>query len=163
MYMDPDFVLRRQNAIEGSARLRDAILRSLGYPIVRQPHKRKFKAPKFGLAPKCKTGRPAGCVKKDFKTREIHQIKAIVGRYHRITLRELNADSKKPDICQARQVAMFAAKHILKASYPDIAKSFAGRHHTTVMHAVSVVQKRLDAGDQDTIRAIKAVQRKLVA
>jgi hypothetical protein len=163
MYFDSDFALHRQNAIQGSARLRDAILRSLGYPVIREPHKRKFKAPKFGLVPKCKTGRPAGCVKKDFKTKEIQEVKVIVGRYHRVTVKQLNAGSKKPMVCHARQVAMFAAKHIVKASYPDIAKSFAGRHHTTVMHAVAVVQKRLDAGDQDTIRAVKAVQRKLAA
>jgi chromosomal replication initiator protein len=41
-----------------------------------------------------------------------------------------------------RQVAMYLCKEILGMSYPEIGKSFGGKHHSTAIHAVSKIDKQ---------------------
>lgn len=59
--------------------------------------------------------------------------------------------------CWARQIAMYLTREITHRTMPAIGKAFGGRHHTTVMHAIRTVQRRmvedpLVAGDVDVLR-----------
>lgn len=42
-----------------------------------------------------------------------------------------------------RQVAMFLCREVLGRSTPDIGRRFGDRDHTTVLHALSAVRKRM--------------------
>jgi chromosomal replication initiator protein len=54
----------------------------------------------------------------------------------------------------ARQVAMYVMREMTDLSYPNIAKEFGGRDHTTVIHAVekigSLMKERRQIYDQVT-------------
>ncbi|MEM6668536.1 MAG: helix-turn-helix domain-containing protein [Pseudomonadota bacterium] len=54
----------------------------------------------------------------------------------------LYSSSRKPKFAHPRQVAMKIMRDVLGASYPDIGAHF-GKDHTTAMHGVRVVEKRL--------------------
>jgi chromosomal replication initiator protein len=63
-------------------------------------------------------------------------------------------------VARPRQAAMWLAKAMTTRSYPDIGRRFGGRDHTTVLHAVKVIE-RLIAEDTQMARDIEALQRTL--
>ncbi len=46
-------------------------------------------------------------------------------------------------IARPRQVAMFLSKLLTTKSLPEIGRRFGGRDHTTVIHAVKKIKKKL--------------------
>src|SRR6516225_6140577 len=43
--------------------------------------------------------------------------------------------------CLSRQVSMYLAKHVGGWSLPKIGRFYNGRHHTTVLHAITKIEK----------------------
>jgi chromosomal replication initiator protein len=52
---------------------------------------------------------------------------------------------------------MYLCKRLTKKSYPEIARHFGGKHHTTVIHSVEKIE-RLVASDP----AFSAIVKKLI-
>ena len=50
--------------------------------------------------------------------------------------------SRKQEIVEARQTAMFLCRNILDSSLSSVGIYFGGRDHTTVMHAIKTVEKK---------------------
>ena len=50
--------------------------------------------------------------------------------------------SRKKEIVEARQTAMFLCRALLDASLSSVGMFFGGRDHTTVMHAIKTVEKK---------------------
>jgi chromosomal replication initiator protein len=40
---------------------------------------------------------------------------------------------------------MYLCKRLAKKSYPEIAKHFGGKHHTTVIHSVEKIEKEMNS------------------
>ncbi|AHX09797.1 bacterial dnaA helix-turn-helix family protein [Ehrlichia chaffeensis str. Wakulla] len=47
-------------------------------------------------------------------------------------------------LARPRQVAMYLSKKLTQKSLPEIGKSFGGRDHATVIHAVKQIEKLID-------------------
>lgn len=77
---------------------------------------------------------------------EISQIQKLVADYFKLSLDDLLGPARPANIAQARQVAMYLSKKLTKHTWQDLGKSFGGRTHGTVMHAVRAVS---DAMEQD--------------
>ena len=43
--------------------------------------------------------------------------------------------------CFSRQVSMYLARHVGRRSLSQIGKFYNGRHHTTVLHAITKIEK----------------------
>ena len=50
--------------------------------------------------------------------------------------------SRRKEIVEARQTAMFLCRNILDSSLSSVGMYFGGRDHTTVMHAVKTIEKK---------------------
>jgi chromosomal replication initiator protein len=51
-----------------------------------------------------------------------------------------------------RQIAMYLCKRLTTKSYPEIARQFGGKHHTTVIHSVDKINKLVDSDrEMDTL------------
>jgi chromosomal replication initiator protein len=55
------------------------------------------------------------------------------------TTEELCGRSRRRPLVTARQIGMYVFRELTDYSYPQIAKEFGGRDHTTVMHAVEKI------------------------
>ena len=55
------------------------------------------------------------------------------------TVDELIGKSRRRPLVRARQIGMYVFRELTDYSYPQIAKEFGGRDHTTVMHAVEKI------------------------
>ncbi|MEZ4825721.1 MAG: chromosomal replication initiator protein DnaA [Bacteroidia bacterium] len=77
----------------------------------------------------------------DTVTREItiDSIQQIVGDHLDIEVEMMKAKTRKRDIVQARQIAMYFAKEMTQHSLKSIGYHFGGRDHSTVIHALQTV------------------------
>jgi chromosomal replication initiator protein len=77
------------------------------------------------------------------------------------TVEELKSKHRQRPLVTARQIAMYVMRELTELSYPNIAREFGGRDHTTVIHAVekigALMSKDRQIYDQVT-RLMKAVR-----
>jgi chromosomal replication initiator protein len=78
-------------------------------------------------------------VKNVSKEISIESIQKMVCDYLKIPIDQVKAKTRKREIVQARQISMFFAKELTKASLKTIGMHFGGRDHSTVIHAVQTV------------------------
>lgn len=69
----------------------------------------------------------------------IPMIQRIVSDHYKISLDDLKARSNLRQVLVPRQVAMYLCKKLTTKSYPEIARQFGGKHHTTVIHSVEKI------------------------
>src|SRR5437870_1266726 len=66
----------------------------------------------------------------------IPMVQKVVADYYKVTVDDLRARSNMRQVLVPRQVAMYLCKKLTGKSYPEIARQFGGKHHTTVIHSV---------------------------
>jgi len=54
---------------------------------------------------------------------------------------QLKLKTNEQKIVYPRQIAMYLAKELTRASLPEIGRAFGGKHHTTVLHSVEKIEK----------------------
>ncbi|MEL6624004.1 MAG: chromosomal replication initiator protein DnaA [Bacteroidota bacterium] len=69
----------------------------------------------------------------------IESIQKIVGEHFSVEVELMKAKTRKRQIVQARQIAMFFAKELTRHSLKSIGLHFGGRDHSTVIHALQTV------------------------
>ena len=69
----------------------------------------------------------------------IPMIQRIVADHYKISIDDLKARSNMRHVLVPRQVAMYLCKKLTTKSYPEIARQFGGKHHTTVIHSVEKI------------------------
>lgn len=62
-----------------------------------------------------------------------------VADYYDIQVEDLSGSSRKRELVEPRQIAMFLLREELHTSFPSIGHEFGGRDHTTAMHACSKI------------------------
>jgi chromosomal replication initiator protein len=78
----------------------------------------------------------------------IARIQQVVAQHYKIDVENLKARSNVRQVLLPRQVAMYLCKRLAKKSYPEIAKHFGGKHHTTVIHSVEKIEKQMNSNGE---------------
>lgn len=91
--------------------------------------------------------------------RKINDKKIIqaVADFYELKSDDLLQATRKKEIVEARQVAIYMMRDILKCSYPFIGRKFGGKDHTTIMYACEKISKDLEKNEklQEDIEVIK--------
>ena len=74
----------------------------------------------------------------------IDSIQKKVAEFFGIKLEDMFSSRRLRALARPRQVAMYLSKRLTQKSLPDIGKSFGGRDHATVIHAVKQIEKFID-------------------
>jgi chromosomal replication initiator protein len=80
----------------------------------------------------------------------IEQIQRRVAEHFDVRIADMTSKRRPASIAFPRQVAMYLARELTKASLNEIGDAFGGRDHGTVLHACKLVKKRM--AEQDNIR-----------
>jgi chromosomal replication initiator protein len=80
----------------------------------------------------------------------IEQIQRRVAEHFDVRIADMTSKRRPASIAFPRQVAMYLARELTKASLNEIGDAFGGRDHGTVLHACKLVKKRMV--EQDNIR-----------
>ena len=86
----------------------------------------------------------------------IDAIQKAVAEKYGIKQSQLKEKSNTKTIVVPRQVAMYLVKELTTASLPEIGRSFGGKHHTTVIHSISKIE-RLRQSDPDLNRLLHSL------
>lgn len=80
-------------------------------------------------------------------------IQEKVANYFNIRVEDIQGSKKPKNIAFPRQISMYLCRKLLDISLPKIGENFGGRDHTTVIHAISKIEKQLetDAELQKTV------------
>jgi chromosomal replication initiator protein len=82
------------------------------------------------------------------KVLSIGQIQEKVAEHFNIRLADMTSKRRTANITFPRQVAMYLARSLTKASLHQIGDTFGGRNHGTVLHACKAVSARMQKEDQ---------------
>ena len=82
-----------------------------------------------------------------------------VASYYGLKSADIKSERRHKSVATPRAVAMYLARHHTKDSFPDLARAFGGKHHTTVISAVQKIDHRLkeDASLRSEIHAIEGM------
>lgn len=94
------------------------------------------------------------------KRLSIETIQRVVSEHYKIRLNDLKSKRRQRALTLPRQVAMYLAREIIQASFPEIGERFGGKDHTTVMHAVRKIETDRQT-DLDLKAHLDALSRKL--
>lgn len=77
---------------------------------------------------------------------QIRAIIRIVAHVYGLTVNDILSQRRMWELVRPRQEAMWLAKKYTLISLPQIGRSFAGRDHTTVLHAIRKIDKLIAEG-----------------
>lgn len=81
--------------------------------------------------------------------RPVEVLKTVAGQFH-ISLNNLKGPSRLKGLVQARHLAMYILYNDLGVTFQEIGRTFGGRDHTSVMHAVTKMKE--DVGADEALR-----------
>jgi chromosomal replication initiator protein len=91
----------------------------------------------------------------------IDEVKKTVCDFFELSHEKLLSNTKKREIAQARQIAMYLSKNHTKYSAVQIGTQIGGKDHTTVLYACKVIQNLIDT-DKMFRKTMQNLERKLL-
>ncbi len=83
-------------------------------------------------------------VKNSYHEISIDYIQKVVCDYYSIPIDMIQSKTRKREIVQARQIAMYFSKSLTKSSLATIGAKIGGKDHATVLHACKTVNNLID-------------------
>ncbi len=87
----------------------------------------------------------------------IEEIQRVVAEFYNLQEHLLRDKTRKREVVQARQVAMYFSKQFTQHSLKNIGLHFGGRDHSTVIHATNSVDNLLDTDERfrDSVETLR--------
>ncbi len=90
----------------------------------------------------------------------IDYIQKVVCNFYNIGLDQIQSKTRKREIVQARQVAMFFSKTLTKSSLATIGSQIGGKDHATVLHACKTVNNLIETDKRFRLQ-VDEIEKKL--
>ena len=90
----------------------------------------------------------------------IENIQKAVAAQHNIKLADLKSSKKLKIYAIPRQIAMYLCRTMTKSSYPEIGAKFGGKDHSTVIHGVRQIEKKINE-DREIKNVIETIKNEL--
>lgn len=74
----------------------------------------------------------------------VESVQQVVSSQFAIKITDLKSPKRTRNLAFARQVAMYLSRKLANASMPAIGEKFGNRDHSTVFHAIQVIERRRD-------------------
>ncbi len=90
----------------------------------------------------------------------IEKIQKTVAEHFQIKTIELKSSKRLKNLVFPRQVAMYICRKMTDLSYPEIGSKFGGKDHSTIIHAIKKIEKKID-DDMHTRMMIEKLMEKM--
>jgi chromosomal replication initiator protein len=94
------------------------------------------------------------------KVNTVEKIRDVVCEYFSLTVDAISTKSRKREVVQARQIAMYLSKQLTKSSLASIGSTIGQRDHATVLHACKIVNDLMDC-DKNFRSSVREIEEKL--
>lgn len=74
----------------------------------------------------------------------VEAIQKLVADHYNIKLTELKSSRRLKTLTGPRQIAMYLCRKHVKSSFPELGMKFGGKDHSTVVHAVQKIEKKIE-------------------
>lgn len=91
---------------------------------------------------------------------DVNTIVDAVCAHFNVAVDDVLSKSRKKDIAQARQVAMYLSSKLAKVASTSIGRHIGGRDHSTVLHSCRLVEERISS-DKAFASEVKAIEKEL--
>ncbi len=138
--LDPEIVQYVASTVQSNVReLEGALNRIIAYHNLNQttPSLDSVKSLIGALSPSLKRG---GITPR--------QVITTVAQFYDIALEDIVGTSRKKELVEPRQMAMYLLREELHASFPAIGHELGGRDHTTAMHACTKVSAQIETNEK---------------
>ena len=78
----------------------------------------------------------------------VKDIQRIVAGRYGVTMMDINGARRGADVILPRMIAVYLARELTGKSLPEIGRRFGGRDHTTILHSVMKIMKRIESDVQ---------------
>jgi chromosomal replication initiator protein len=87
----------------------------------------------------------------------VESVQQVISAQFAVKLSDLKSPKRTRNLAFARQVGMYLSRKVVGASLPSIGEKFGNRDHSTVIHAIRVIEKRRDedSGFYSTLEGLK--------
>lgn len=85
-----------------------------------------------------------------FDVTNYKKIIETVAKFYNLEEKNLLNPTRRKEIVKPRQIAMFLLRKELKYSFPDIARKFGGKDHTTVIYAYKKINQEIEENNKLT-------------
>jgi chromosomal replication initiator protein len=90
----------------------------------------------------------------------VEAVQKEVANYFNVKLTDLKSPKRHQAIARPRQIAMYLARKLCKASFPDLGQRFGGKDHTTVLSACRKIEQLVQS-DPKTRHTVEELERHL--
>lgn len=90
----------------------------------------------------------------------VEKIRDVVCEYFSLSVDAISTKSRKREVVQARQIAMYLSKQMTKNSLASIGNAIGQRDHATVLHACKIVTDLMDS-DKNFRCNVREIEEKL--
>jgi len=90
----------------------------------------------------------------------VNTILAATSELCGVAIEQITGPSRRRNIVDARQIAMYVTRDMTDLSYPDIGRAFGGRDHTTVIHAVRKIEGEISS-NRDLFDKVQQLQQRI--
>jgi chromosomal replication initiator protein len=90
----------------------------------------------------------------------VEKIRDVVCEYFSLSIDAISTKSRKREVVQARQIAMYLSKQLTKSSLASIGNMIGQRDHATVLHACKIVNDLMDC-DKNFRSSVREIEEKL--
>ena len=94
------------------------------------------------------------------KVNTVEKIRDVVCEYFSLSIDAISTKSRKREVVQARQIAMYLSKQLTKSSLASIGNTIGQRDHATVLHACKIVNDLMDC-DKNFRLSVREIEEKL--
>jgi len=94
------------------------------------------------------------------KANTVEKIRDVVCEYFSLSIDAISTKSRKREVVQARQIAMYLSKQLTKSSLSSIGNTIGQRDHATVLHACKIVNDLMDS-DKNFRSSVREIEEKL--
>jgi len=94
------------------------------------------------------------------KVNTVENIRDVVCDYFSLSVDAISTKSRKREVVQARQIAMYLSKQLTRSSLASIGLAIGQRDHATVLHACKIVNDLMDI-DKDFRNSILEIEARL--
>jgi len=95
------------------------------------------------------------------KTITIDYILEIVADHFGITVKDILSTKRSNNIAYPRHICMYICRSLTASPLAEIGNKLGNRHHSTVLHSIEFIEKKIANNDTETIKNIDVLKKKI--
>jgi chromosomal replication initiator protein len=74
----------------------------------------------------------------------VESIQKLVANHFHIKTSEIKSSKRLKNLVLPRQISMYIARKLTSSSFPEIGSKFGGKDHSTIIHAIKKIEKKME-------------------